>query len=323
MTEPGALRIVQDLFFGLRSCGASLGVDEYVAVVRALQAGIGLDGRDSLLTLCSMLWAKTDQERLVLRQCFFSLISGDRVGVARWAGSAVSGRRGAGMSTSRLLASRGLSDPVEAARRPRRDEPGDLDARGNGTDERSAVDAAGKSGGQGSHIQRIVAESRTVNDADEVAVAEAVTALQLTTGAIRARQFVVSDYVPVSARQMKQTWRYLRLPSNVGMRDEIDVEKTVESYAKHAAITETVSQTKKMNRARLALLVDRGGSMVPFHPHARRLIQTATREGRFDRVDTLYFHNCPAEFLFADEARQRGMGVDEVLTGFAKDTPVC
>src|SRR4051812_17013818 len=62
-----------DLFHRLRAAGLELGVGEYLVLVRAFDAGLGLEDRAALLRLCQMIWAKSVEEmRLV--QVYFDQI---------------------------------------------------------------------------------------------------------------------------------------------------------------------------------------------------------------------------------------------------------
>jgi uncharacterized protein len=54
-----------DLFLRLREAGLPLGVDDYQALVRALQAGFGLPDHGALARLCRTLWVKSIEEQAV------------------------------------------------------------------------------------------------------------------------------------------------------------------------------------------------------------------------------------------------------------------
>ncbi|MEO1377107.1 MAG: WD40 repeat domain-containing protein, partial [Cyanobacteria bacterium J06635_10] len=54
-----------ELFNRLREAGLPLGVDEYKLVLRALQAGFGIEDKVALANLCCTLWVKTSEEKLL------------------------------------------------------------------------------------------------------------------------------------------------------------------------------------------------------------------------------------------------------------------
>ena len=59
---------LEDLFYRLRDHGLPLGIAEYMAVVRALQAGVGVADRESLRQLCRAVWVKSDEEKLLFQR---------------------------------------------------------------------------------------------------------------------------------------------------------------------------------------------------------------------------------------------------------------
>ncbi|MGI2903146.1 eIF2A-related protein [Tolypothrix sp. VBCCA 56010] len=105
----------------------------------------------------------------------------------------------------------------------------------------------------------------------------------------------IGEYFPVTRRQMKQSWRYLRRFVREGPATELDVEATVNQFARQGVLLQPALIPRRVNRAELLLLFDRDGSMMPFHALSRRLAETATQGGRLAKADVYYFHNCPAQ----------------------------
>jgi uncharacterized protein with von Willebrand factor type A (vWA) domain len=85
-------------------------------------------------------------------------------------------------------------------------------------------------------------------------------------------------YWPVSRRSMVYTWRYLRRPVKDGPRNVLDLAATVERAARRGLFLEAVYERRETNHAHLVLLIDQGGSMVPFHRFTRDLVETACEE---------------------------------------------
>jgi uncharacterized protein with von Willebrand factor type A (vWA) domain len=100
-------------------------------------------------------------------------------------------------------------------------------------------------------------------------------------------------YWPVSRRSMIYTWRYLRRPVKDGPRNVLDLVATVERTARRGLFLEVVCERRETNHAHLVLLVDQGGSMVPFHRFTRDLVETACEESPIGQVDVAYFRNVP------------------------------
>lgn len=127
-------------------------------------------------------------------------------------------------------------------------------------------------------------------------------------------RFIRSDeYFPVTRRQMKQSWRHLRRPIREGPPTELDVEATVSEIGHTGLLLSPVLVPQRKNRAELLLLIDQGGSMVPFHALSRRLSETALRGGRLVRVSIYYFHNCPTTHIYRKPTHQDAKSIQNVL----------
>lgn len=125
-----------------------------------------------------------------------------------------------------------------------------------------------------------------------------------------------SEYFPITSRQMKQTWRFLRSMIREGSAIELDIEATVQQIAQEGMFLSPVLVPRRVNRAELLLLIDRNGSMVPFHGLSQKLFETAFQAGNLGRVSAYYFHNCPAEYLYSDIYQQVAESIPNILTKF-------
>lgn len=146
--------------------------------------------------------------------------------------------------------------------------------------------------------------SELVEVDDEVQVVQAVR-----HGVIRG-----DEYFPVTRRQMKQIWRFLRRPVREGAPTELDVEATVNKIGRQGLLLEAVMVPRRVNRAEMLLLIDHDGSMVPFHTLSHRLTETAVRGGRLSKAGIYYFHNCPVDYLYHDPNRQEAELVSNIVT---------
>lgn len=127
-------------------------------------------------------------------------------------------------------------------------------------------------------------------------------------------RFVKSDeYFPVTRRQMKQSWRYLRRPIREGPPTELDVGATISEIGRTGILLNPVLVPPRKNRAELLLLIDQGGSMVPFHALSRRLAETASRGGRLVSISVYYFHNCPTTHLYRQPRHKDAESIPEIL----------
>ncbi len=131
-----------------------------------------------------------------------------------------------------------------------------------------------------------------------------------------------AEYFPATQRQMKQSWRYLRYFVREGLPVELDVEETVKQIGQQGILLNPVLLPRRRNRVELLLLIDRDGSMVPFHSFADRLVETAIQGGRLGSVNVYYFHNCPKEYLYRDQVYQESVLIEDVVSQSLKSRTV-
>jgi len=122
-----------------------------------------------------------------------------------------------------------------------------------------------------------------------------------------------TDYLPVTRRQMKQSWRYLRRLVREGPAVELDLEATVNEIGRQGLLLEPVFIPRRVNRTELVLLIDRDGSMVPFHSLSQRLTQTALQGSGLRQVKIYYFHNCPTGYLYHDPAHVEAEPISKIF----------
>ena len=153
---------------------------------------------------------------------------------------------------------------------------------------------------------------------DEVAIAQAVQ--QTAPGG---RSYAMAqDYLPVTQRQLKQSWRYLRQLVREGIATELDIEATTHQIAQCGMLLEPVVVPPRQNRTELLLLVDQDGSMVAFRSLAERLTETAARGGRLGKMGIFYFRNCPIDSLYRDPLHLDAEPVADVLAQLRRDRTV-
>jgi hypothetical protein len=131
-------------------------------------------------------------------------------------------------------------------------------------------------------------------------------------------------YWPLSRRAMVYAWRYLRRPVKEGPRDVLNVTATVEQTARQGFFLHPVYDRRQWNDAHLVLLIDQGGSMVPFHRFTRDLRETACdeEESRIRKVEVAYFQNVPPPQVFRDPYLTQPVLLKTLFAGFTADTGV-
>lgn len=152
---------------------------------------------------------------------------------------------------------------------------------------------------------------------DEAQIAKALRQPVSGESGLDYDSFVRTDeYFPITRRQMKQSWRYLRRSLRQGPRVELDIEATVNQAGRLGILLEPVLIPRRTNQAELFLFIDQGGSMVPFHALSHRLADTAMRGGRLGKAHIYYFHNWPEEYLYRDPYHVEAEPVQSVLNQF-------
>jgi uncharacterized protein len=266
-----------DLFDRLREAGLPLGVDEYRLFLQALHGGFGLPDKAALRRLCAALWAKSDDDERVFGYHFDQ--------VMRHIGADLP------------LPTPSLADDDPAL------EPGVPDNDFRELDAEALPEPVAPPATE---------LAKTLDD--EVQIARAVLPSARPDIEAPVRQYLLtSDYLPITRRQMKQGWRYLRQTVREGPATEVDLQATIDRLGHDGVLLEPVRIPPRANRAELLLLIDQEGSMTPFHAMSRRLAETAVRGGRLGRTGIYYFHDCPADYLYTDPVRQHGHELKDVL----------
>ncbi|NEP57078.1 MAG: hypothetical protein F6K31_08640 [Symploca sp. SIO2G7] len=255
-----------DIFNSLRQRhGLPLGVDEYLVVLRSLEAGVGIDSRQDLEQLCCMLWAKSEEENRLIRRLFQQM----------W-----------------------KSEPAESENKDKRSlDTTPLDE--TETTEESLSDEP-------------LPEPETQPSITPEPV-QAVRSSRQNRELRRPRYSLLTEYFPVTRRQMKQCWRYLRRPVREGVPIELDLEATVAKMSREDILLEPVLIPPRCNRTDLVLMIDQEGSMVPFHELSRQLKETAERGGRLRQTRVFYFHDYAEEYLYRHPALLDAQPITEVL----------
>ena len=121
------------------------------------------------------------------------------------------------------------------------------------------------------------------------------------------------EYFPITPRQMKQSWRYLRRLERSGKATELDIKATVNQISRQGFLLKPVFVAPRINRTQLLLLIDYDGSMLPFHRLADLLAETVQQAGKLGKTSIYYFQNCPLEYLYHDPYHQKAELISQIL----------
>lgn len=131
-------------------------------------------------------------------------------------------------------------------------------------------------------------------------------------------------YFPLSRRSMVYNWRYLRRPVANGPRDVVDIPQTVEDTVRQGFFLSPSYRRREQNEAKLLMLLDQNGSMMPFHRFTRDLVETLETESslRAENVNVFYFQNIPRSNVYLDPYLVTPVDVEELFTACESETGV-
>ncbi|MEM8640051.1 MAG: VWA domain-containing protein [Cyanobacteria bacterium P01_G01_bin.54] len=339
------------LFNRLQAAGLPLGIGEYQAVLQALRGGFGLADRAALRRLCATVWVNSPQEREILDFHFGQIFlppvkkgeGGKGKGESRpqqhWSRPAIALLLTVTLGTAiaqvlaRIQPETPLPQPEPTPELPEPTPtpggpavlPPEPQPESNRLPwfigagllglttaiafwqwQRRRRNVPVQSPNSPTRLTQIL-----LHNTDEIQVAQAMQQQQAPTSA--QRRFFSQAYFPVTHRQMKQSWRYLRRFQRQGRKTELDLAATVQRIGQQGLLLEPVLRSPRVNHTELLLLLDTDGSMVPFGRLAQNLAETAQTAGRLRRTTVYYFHNCPGAFLYRDRYHLEGVPLPQVL----------
>jgi hypothetical protein len=136
------------------------------------------------------------------------------------------------------------------------------------------------------------------------------------------KSLVLVPQYPIGQRDIAQAWRRLRRPVRTGPKTEVDVGATIREISRTGVATPPVLVAPRRNTARVLLLVDRQGSMTPYHGLIDYSCRAIERSGRLDSLTIAYFHDTPG--MLPDRSVLGGLSdpidprLDEILPAIPK-----
>ncbi|MBW4523321.1 MAG: hypothetical protein KME16_27090 [Scytolyngbya sp. HA4215-MV1] len=301
-----------ELFNRLRAIGLPLGLRDYESVLQALRGGYGLPNRSALARLCQTLWVRTPAEQQVFNYYFERLMGEEtHFPINRAEDTSTFPPDPTPSSTPKPSSSPTLfpsanpisSSPPYSTHKPPLNHP-EYRHQSQSKSVSSELTASTR-----------LASELLRETGDTVQVAQVVQQITNPDGQkLRHDSRFAGDYFPVTQRQMKQSWRYLRRMVRTGLATELDIKGTVHHIAHNGMFLEPMFVARRTNQTELILLLDRDGSMVPFHSLSDLLAETAFRGGRLSQTGIYYFHNCPLGYLYRDPMHQEAIPVEKMLS---------
>jgi uncharacterized protein with von Willebrand factor type A (vWA) domain len=113
-------------------------------------------------------------------------------------------------------------------------------------------------------------------------------------------------------RQLKVTLRRLRQLTRSGEASELDLDETIDETCRNAGEIELVFRPPRRNNVRLLLLMDVGGTMDPYYEPVSRLLTALHEYHGLREFQSYYFHNCIYDQIYKKARLTRA---DAVPTG--------
>lgn len=297
-----------ELFYALRAGGVPATLQEYMALARALEAGVAEYDLDRFYYLCRSALCKDERyldrfdrvfaawlERMEAIEDPFERIPKE------WLDS--SGRRGfTEEEKARIEEMGGFRKLMEELRKRLAEQKGRheggskwVGTRGTSPYGAHGYNPAGIRIGQDGSIHRRavkVWDRRTFRDFD-------------------------SDR-ELGTRQMKMALRRLRRFTREGTPDELDLDETIRRTARSGYL-DIAERAARKNRIKILLLLDVGGSMDDHVDLVEQLFSAASSE--FKNLEVFYFHNCVYERVWRGNGTRRkgSLETDELLRTFKSD----
>ena len=135
-----------------------------------------------------------------------------------------------------------------------------------------------------------------------------------------AREFRdLDDGVELGTRNLKLALRRLRRFAREGAATELDMAGTIGATARNAGSLDLKMVPERHNAVKVLLFLDVGGSMDDFIRLSEELFSAARSE--FKHLAFFYFHNCPYERLWTENARRHATTIPtaDVLRTYGPD----
>ena len=117
----------------------------------------------------------------------------------------------------------------------------------------------------------------------------------------------------LDVRQMEVALRKLRRFDRDNSLTELDLERTVDATARNFGELEIVMRKPRRPATRVILMMDVGGSMDPFAHLVSQLFSAARRATHWKELRTYYFHNCVYGRVYETERLRESILVRDLL----------
>lgn len=116
----------------------------------------------------------------------------------------------------------------------------------------------------------------------------------------------------IDNRQFMQALRKLRqFSSKLDIpKTELDINATIDKTCNNGGMLEIVMDKPRKNTVKLLLLMDSGGTMIPYSSLMNELFQSVNKSNHYKDVKVYYFHNCIYSKLYNTPECENGDWID-------------
>jgi uncharacterized protein with von Willebrand factor type A (vWA) domain len=123
-------------------------------------------------------------------------------------------------------------------------------------------------------------------------------------------------------RQTQMALKKLRYLQRLGTEEELDLEETIDQTCRNGGEIELIFAPPRKNNAKVLLLMDAGGSMLPYTHVMEQLFSAAHQMTHFKDFQYYYFHNCIYEQIYTDIRMNQKTSVQGLLRTLDADYKV-
>ncbi len=123
----------------------------------------------------------------------------------------------------------------------------------------------------------------------------------------------------LDVRQIKVALKELRELKRVGLKDELDMDATIDKTCRNFGEIELVFKAPRKNQTKLILMMDVGGTMDPYADLVSLLFSAAHASNHFKDFKFYYFHNCVYSQVYSDMERRKAIPTADLFRKFNSD----
>ncbi|ETW93710.1 MAG: hypothetical protein ETSY1_38030, partial [Candidatus Entotheonella factor] len=123
-------------------------------------------------------------------------------------------------------------------------------------------------------------------------------------------------------RQTQMALKKLRYLQRIGAEEELNLDETIDQTCRNGGEIELIFSPPRKNNSKVLLLMDAGGSMLPYTNVMEQLFSAAHQMTHFKDFQYYYFHNCVYEQVYTDIRMNKKTSVQALLRTLDADYKV-